>query len=112
MHDDSEADELVILEEIREAENEADKILEKTSQECDKIIREARAGSSKLLAEGQEEIQNSFEKKIADFRTKSKVIFEEKISEGKNEAKSIRMKAEKTLGNAVDYIIKRFEEML
>ena len=43
---------------------------------------------------------------------KAKLIREEKLAEGKAIAKQLRAKAEKNIPKAVDFVIKKFEEMM
>lgn len=101
-----------ILSEIRDAEKKADEIIERAKREKEAILREAYVNSSRLLASKGEEIKKLQEKKIMDFRDKSKLIKEEKIAEGKAAAKQARAKAEKNIQKAVEFIMKKFDEMV
>lgn len=101
-----------ILSEIKDAEKKADDIIERAKREKEAILREAYVNSSKLLASKGEEIKKLQEKKILDFRDKAKLIKEEKIAEGKTTAKQTRAKAEKNIPKAVEFIMKKFEEIV
>ncbi len=101
-----------ILGEIRDAEKKADEIIGKAKREKEAILREAAVNSSKLLASKEEEIKKLQEKKIMDFRDKARLIREEKIAEGKPTARQIKAKAEKNIAKAVEFVIKKFEEMV
>ena len=104
--------ESIILSEIREAEKKADEIVQSARAKCDSIIREARVNAAKLVSSKGEEITKSQEKKIMDFREKSKLISEEKIAEGKLAVKQLKPKSDKNMQKSVDFILKKFEEMI
>ena len=106
-----EAAETAILVEIREAEKKADGILEKARQQKETMLHEARANSSKLIADKESEARRLQEKKLMDFRENSKLITEEKLAEGKIAAKQSKVKSEKNIAKAVDFVIAKFEEM-
>ena len=99
-----------ILMEIKEAEKKADDITEKARIEKDSIIQESIRNSSRLLAEKEEEIRKLQEKKLRDFRDKSKLIKEEKLAEGNAAVKQLKSKSEKNIAKAADFVMKLFEE--
>ena len=101
-----------ILIEIRDSEKKADEILEKAKKEAENILQEATRNSLKLLAAKQEETRKLQEKKIMEFREKSKLIREEKLAEGNTLVKQIKAKAEKNIPKAVELVMKKFEEMI
>ena len=101
-----------ILSEIRDSEKKADEIIERAKREKEAILHEATVSSSKLLAAKQDEIRKLQEKKIIEFRDKTKSIKEEKLAEGKAIAKQVRAKVEKNIAKALDFVIKKFEEMI
>ena len=104
--------ELSILKEIREAEKKAESIIEKAREEKENIVHDAVVEASKYFSKRSEEIRALSEKKIADFREKSKLIKEEKVEEGRQQAKLIKSKSSKKSDEAADFIIKKFEEMI
>ena len=101
-----------ILTEIKQSEKKADEILEKAKKEKDSIIHEAGVNSSKAISAKEEEIRKLQEKKIMEFRDKSRLLAEEKIAEGKIGAKQAKAKSEKNAAKAVDFVMKKFEEMI
>ena len=101
-----------ILGEIKEAEQRADGVIERAKREQEAIISKAIADSAKLIADKKEEIRKSQEKKLMDFREKAILIKEERLSEGKTTAKQLKAKSEKNITNAVDFVIKKMEEMI
>jgi len=101
-----------ILVEIREAEKKADEILERAKSEGDAILQEAARSSAKMIAAKEDEIKKAQEKKIVDFREKSKLLKDEKLAEGKSLAKQIKAKADKNIAKAVELVMKKFEELV
>jgi vacuolar-type H+-ATPase subunit H len=112
IEEESAPKEVSVLMEIREAEKKSDEILEKARLQKDSIIQSARADAAKLISSRQDEIRASHEKKIVDFREKSKFIIEEKIAEGKASARQVSAKSGKNSNKAVVFILKKFEEMI
>ncbi|MBI2647021.1 hypothetical protein HYW99_00940 [Candidatus Woesearchaeota archaeon] len=104
--------EIEILREIKEAEKKAEEILEMAKSEKEAIIREAVRNSSKLLAIKEEEIRKSQEKKLIEFRDKARLLKEEKLAEGRLIAKQIKAKSEKNIAKSVEFVMKKFEEMV
>ncbi len=104
--------EAAILGEIKEAEKKAEEILEKARLGKESIIQEARSSSSKLLLSKDEEIRKSKEKRIMDFREKARLLSEEKLAEGRLSAKQAKSKSEKNMQKAVDFVLKKFDEMI
>lgn len=100
-----------ILIEIKEEEKKAEEIIEKAKKEKEHIIQEAIKNSSKLIAEKSEWLRNLKEKEIAEYLKKSVLMKGERLAEGKTNAKQIKAKAEKNMGKAVDFVLKKFEEM-
>ncbi|MDP3765765.1 MAG: V-type ATPase subunit subunit G family protein [Nanoarchaeota archaeon] len=101
-----------ILSEIRDSEKRADEIIERAKREKEAIVQDAIRNSSKLLFQKEDEIKKVQEKKLMDFREKAKLIKEEKLAEGKTTVKQIKAKAEKNITKAVEFVIKKFEEMV
>mgnify|MGYP001558124001 CR=1 FL=1 len=104
--------EIEILSDIKESEKKAEEIIENAKMEKGAILNEAAKNSSNLLAAKEDEIKKIQEKRIMNFRDKLKLLKEEKTSEGKNAAKQIKVKAEKNIPKTVEFIIKKFEEVI
>ena len=101
-----------ILIEIKDSEKKADEITERANKQKEAILHDAKVNSSKLVAAKEEEIKKSREKKIMDFRDKVRLLKEEKLAEGKNTAKQLKAKAEKNIPKAVEFVMKKFDEMI
>lgn len=101
-----------ILLEIKNSEKKAEEIIEKANMEKKKILEKTKINSSKLLDEKKDEIRLSQEKKIVSFREKIKSVKNEKLKDGKKVLRTIKTKAEKNITDAVELIIKKFEELI
>lgn len=104
--------EAAILSEIREAEKKAEEIIEKAGLQKASIVQEARKEAARLVSSKLEEIRKSQEKKVMDFRDKAKLLSEEKLTESKLSAKQLKAKSEKNIPKVVDFVLKKFEEMI
>ena len=101
-----------ILGEIRDSEKKAEEVIERAKREKEAILHKAAVDSSKLLAANEEEIRKLQEKKLMEFREKAKLMREEKLAEGRTLANQLKTKSEKNVPKAVDFAMKRFEEMI
>ena len=101
-----------ILMEIRESEKMADAILEAAKKDSESILREAAANSSKLLREKEEEAASLQEKQLVNFRDKAKLIRGEKTAEGNAAVQRLKSISEKNIPAAIEFVLKKFEEMI
>ena len=101
-----------ILTEIKESEKKSEEIIESAKRENEERIKEATRNSSKLLAERTEEIRRVQEKKLAGFINESNSRRNEKLVNSKKLLDQVRAKAEKNIDKAVEFSIKKFEEMI
>ena len=104
--------EVNILAEIRSAEKKADELLQRAKAERDSILHEASSSASGFVSRRMEEIKNGHDRKISDYREKAKLIKEEKLAEGKDAIKAMKSKSDRNLQKAVEFVVKRFEEMV
>jgi len=112
VEEESISPEAAILAEIKEAEKKADEIVERAKLQKDSITQDAKANSSKLILAREDELRKTKEKKIMEFRDKARLLSEEKLAEGKLLAKQIKAKSEKNIPKAVEFVLKKFEEMI
>lgn len=101
-----------ILVEIKEAEKKADEILQSARQKKESIANDAVSNSSKLLAKGEERLKMTHEEKIVAFRDIARHMKEEKLAEGKTAVKQLKAKSGKNVKNAVDFVMKKLDEMV
>ena len=102
----------LILKEIRDSEKKSGVIVEKAQLEKQKILVNANKNSSKVLSDKKEEIKKSREKKLVDFRDKAISLKNEKLKEGRKTVAQLKVKAEKNIGKAIDFVMKKFEETI
>lgn len=101
-----------ILSEIRDSEKKVGDIIEKAKIEKQEIIDKAVRDSLKLLAAKKEEIRKSQEEKLIDFINQASSRKAKKLGEGKKLATQIKAEAEKNVNNSIDFVMKKFEEMI
>ncbi|MEK6942731.1 MAG: hypothetical protein AABX00_01565 [Nanoarchaeota archaeon] len=110
-HNDLDAGAEILLE-IRDSEKKADEIIADARKQKDEILQEANSNAAKMLESGHIDIAKQNEKKISDFKEKSSLLKEDKLSEGKARSKLLKSKSDKNIAKAADYITKKFEEMM
>lgn len=108
----NESREAEMLSEIRDAEKKSDEIIERAGREKESILHQASFNSSKMLIAKEDELRKLREKKLMEFQDKARLIKDEKIAEGKAAAKQLKAKAEKNIPKAVEFTLKKFEEMV
>ncbi|MFH0868568.1 MAG: hypothetical protein V1831_04615 [Candidatus Woesearchaeota archaeon] len=101
-----------ILTEIKESEKKAEEIIESAKREQEQILNDAKRNSSKLLVAKKQEIRELQEKKILDFRSNASSVRGERVNEGKKAANQAKANAEKNVSKAVEFVMKKFEEMM
>jgi V/A-type H+/Na+-transporting ATPase subunit G/H len=101
-----------ILSEIRSSETDAEKLMLEANKEKGRIIDITKKDASILFLSKKEEIQKQHEKVIAEFKVKSVSVRAKKIEDGIKSAKNIKAKAEKNISKAVDFVMKKIEEMI
>ena len=101
-----------ILVEIKEAEKKAEEMLHSAEQKKHAITSEAVANASKLVAKEEERLGMTHDEKIVAFRDIAKHLKEEKLAEGKTAAKQLKAKSGKNIRNAVDFVMKKVDEMV
>lgn len=108
----NESREAEMLSEIRDAEKKSDEIIERAGREKESILHQASFNSSKMLIAKEDELRKLREKKLMEFQDKARLIKDEKIAEGKAAVKQLKAKAEKNIPKAVEFLLKKFEEMV
>lgn len=106
------AKEAEILKDIRTSEGESEGILKKAEAEKQRIIEKAKKDSLKAISDKKGEIIMDQEEKLAALREKAASLRNEKLQESSRSVKQLRAKAQKNIGNAVDFVIGKFEDMI
>ncbi len=97
------------LEEIRQAEKEADKLTEDAARKRDAIISEARARAAKFLKEREEELAKNKAAAIQRLKEKLLATRENILGEGTDKIKALRKSAEKKTEDAAGFVLEAFE---
>jgi len=98
--------------EIKEFEKRADEAVEKANKEKEGILQGARLKASRLIREAEEQAEREKGKKVASFADKLKQANEVKIAEERLRVGQMKKNASKKMGEAVEFVLKKFEEMM
>ncbi len=97
------------LDEIRQAEKEADKLNEDAARRKDAIISEARARAAKFLKESEEELAKNKAESRESLKGKLLAAMGKVLSEGADRIKALRKAGEKKTGEAAELVLEAFE---
>ncbi len=97
------------LEEIRQAEKEADKLIEGAAGRKDAIISEARAKAAKFLKDREEELAEDKARSMERLKEKLLATREKVLSEGSDTVKALRKSGEKKISEAAELVLEAFE---
>ena len=106
------AKEAEILKEIRTSEEESEGMLKKAEAEKQKIIEKAKKDSLKAISDSKGRIMREQEEKLVALREKASSLRNENLQESQSSIAQLKAKAEKNISKAVDFVIKKFEEMV
>jgi len=101
-----------ILDEIKEAEEEAEKIAEEATAKKQGMLQKARQDSLKLISEKEAELGNELKKEIDKKTAELDKKKNEIILKSEKEAELMNKKSKAKMNPAVDYIMEKFEESL
>ncbi|MBI2143615.1 hypothetical protein HYU17_00495 [Candidatus Woesearchaeota archaeon] len=98
-----------VLEEVKAAEGEADKIVEQARQQSQGIISEARSNSARLLKEKEDEL--SIRKAHSLEKQKERVLAarQKLLAEGSEKLESLEKSAGRNAADAVALVMEAFE---
>ncbi len=101
-----------VLEEIKLAEKEAERLVGEAGGRRAKIIADARNKAAQFLKEKEDEL--SRKKAQAAERLKEKLLAarQKLLEEGSDKLKSLRKSAEKRAGDAVELVLDAFEKKI
>lgn len=97
------------LEEVRQAEKEADRIIEDASRKKEAIIGEARAKAARFLKDGGEELAERKAESIERLKEKLLASRSKILGEGSDKLKSLRKSAEMKTDEAAELVLEAFE---
>ncbi|MEA2037655.1 MAG: hypothetical protein U9O94_09160 [Nanoarchaeota archaeon] len=101
-----------LFNEIKDAEKKAEEIIAKGELDKEKIIQEAKHKSIVHVEKGEEKIDKEKETKIESKREKAESARTEVLSKGKEDIQKLKQNSEKNIDEAVDIILKKFEDSI
>ena len=96
-----------ILDKIRETEEEGNKKIEKMKSDCLKKIEEAREKEKEIIEKAMKDSRAEIEKRIASGERQGEVEAERVRGEIAESIKELGKKVKPSVGEAVDYVLKR-----
>ena len=98
------------LDEIKDAEKEADRIIEDAEKKKQKIISDARLSAAQFLKDREAELAGKKAQAIGRQKEKLLAAREKILGEGVDELKSLRKNAEKRADEAIALVLEAFEK--
>ena len=100
------------LEEIREAEKEADRLLEAEKHKSTKLVAEARNKAAQHVKDSEDSLTERKAQMVEQQKEKIMAACEKVLADGLDRLKSLRMSADKKTSEAVDFVLEAFEKEL
>ena len=97
------------LEEIRKAENEADRLVEEAKRKSSSIISEAKEKAAKMLKETEERLAQKKAQSEGHRKEKTLELRSKILGEGSIELKSLRKSAAKKTDEAAELVLEAFD---
>lgn len=97
------------LEEIKQAENDAERLVEGSVRRKESIIAEGRVKAAQFLKEKEEGLAKEKAEALERQKEKALAAREKVLAEGRDRLKSLRKSAEKRIGDAVELVMDAFE---
>lgn len=98
------------LDEIKDAEKEADNLLEEAEKQKQKIISGARLAAAQFLKDREAGLSEKKAQMIERQKEKIAAAREKILGEGMGELKSLRKNAGKRANDAIDLVLEAFEK--
>ena len=97
------------LEEIRQAEREADKLIQDAARRKDAIISEARAKAARFLKDREEELAKNKAESLEGLKEKLLATRSKVLAEGADSIKALRKSGEKKTEDAAELVLEAYE---
>ncbi|MBI2175847.1 hypothetical protein HYU40_00670 [Candidatus Woesearchaeota archaeon] len=97
------------LEEIRQAEKEADRIIEDAGRRKEAVISEARAKAAQFLKDKEKELAKGKASSMENLKEKLLAARSKVLSEGSEKVKVLRKSGEKKVSEAAELALEAFE---
>ena len=100
------------LDEVREAEREADRLLEAEKQKSAKLVADARNKAAQHVKDSEGSLDNKNAQVIERQKEKIVATREKVLADGLDRLKLLRKSADKRTAEAVDFVLEAFEKEL
>ena len=100
------------LDEVREAEREADRLLEAEKQKSAKLVADARNKAVQHVKDSEGSLANKNAQVIERQKEKIVATREKVLADGLDRLKLLRKSADKRTAEAVDFVLEAFEKEL
>ena len=97
------------LEEIKQAENDAERLVEDSGKRKESIIADGRVKAAQFLKEKEEGLAREKADTLERQKEKALAAKEKLLGEGRDKLKSLRKSAEKRIDDAVELVMDAFE---
>ena len=97
------------LEEIRQAEKEANKLIQDAARRKDAMISEARAEAAQFVKDREEELAKNKAESLQDLKEKLLATRVKVLSEGAESIKALRKSGEKKTSEAAELVLEALE---
>ena len=97
------------LEEIRQAEREAGKLIQDAGRRKDAIISEARTKATQFLKDREEELAKNKAESIESLKVKLLATRGKMLSEGADSIKALKKSGEKKTSEAAEFVLEALE---
>lgn len=101
-----------ILEDIKKAEKEAGKKIERAESKRERIILDARRNAEEIEKQETENVKKQFSEKIRTFRERADEERNVVLEESRLEMERVRNSAEKNMPKAIEALKKEFHNFL
>ena len=101
-----------ILSGIKDAEKEADAIIQKAEADMKSVIADARRDSVKKIQDAEAQYRSSFESAITEAKVKLNAERADQLKDGNSEAAAIEQKSMVKIKEVKDFLNKEFERTL
>jgi V/A-type H+-transporting ATPase subunit G/H len=98
-----------VLLEVKETEEKVEKLKEDALREKERIVKDSKRESIKVLDEAKTKAQNIYKAKIDTVNKEIEHIRKRIIGEGEERASELKTKAKENLNKAVDLLVTKFE---
>ncbi len=101
-----------VLEEVKEAEKEADRLVEAEKQKSVKLLAAVRNKAAQYVKDSEDLLAKKKAQTVERQKEKILAAREKALADGMDRLKSLRKSADKKTAEAVDFVLEAFEKEL